>query len=105
MAPPFDTVLTAVVLAAALMAVVRLFGLSTRARRRLLLGWGFLVLVLALTRAEARLLASSAPPPNRPLLERTDGYVSSQACLACHPNEYDSWQSSYHSTMTTLPES
>lgn len=103
MPPPFDTVLTAVVLAAALMAVVRLFGLSTRARRRLLLGWGFLVLVLALTRAEARLLASSVPPANRPLLERTDGYVSSQACLACHPNQYDSWQSSYHSTMTTLP--
>src|SRR5438105_4256458 len=29
-----------------------------------------------------------------------DGYVSSDSCRACHPNEYASWHRSYHRTMT-----
>ena len=35
------------------------------------------------------------------------GYVSSDACKACHPGEYDSWHRTYHRTMTQVasPES
>jgi hypothetical protein len=31
-----------------------------------------------------------------------DGFVSSRACLECHPNEYRSWHASYHRTMTQV---
>jgi hypothetical protein len=43
----------------------------------------------------------------RPIQRATDGYVSSQACQACHPSQYASWHRSYHRTMTQVatPES
>jgi len=39
---------------------------------------------------------------NRPIQKPHDGYVSSSACLECHPNEHDSWSHSYHRTMTQV---
>ena len=44
---------------------------------------------------------------NRPIEVSEGGYVSSQNCRSCHPHQYDTWQSSYHSTMTrvTTPQS
>ena len=38
---------------------------------------------------------------------RPGGYVTSESCRACHPNEYASWHMSYHRTMTQYasPES
>ncbi|MSR62594.1 MAG: C cytochrome precursor [Planctomycetes bacterium] len=51
-------------------------------------------------------LAREGTPPwelrtldERPLAAPTDGYVSSSACRACHPGEYDSWHDTYHRTM------
>jgi hypothetical protein len=46
-------------------------------------------------------------PPNRPLQEPVQGYLTSDACRSCHPGEYASWHASYHRTMTQLvtPES
>jgi len=41
-------------------------------------------------------------PENRPISVSSDGYVSSQACRSCHPQEHRSWHESYHSTMTQL---
>lgn len=38
----------------------------------------------------------------RPLETRSLGYISSDACRACHPAEYASWQYSYHRTMTQV---
>ncbi len=38
----------------------------------------------------------------RPLVTRSDGYVSSTACRACHPQEYATWQKSFHRTMTQV---
>jgi Cytochrome c552/Cytochrome c554 and c-prime len=38
----------------------------------------------------------------RPVQQREDGFVSSDACKACHPNQYDSWHASYHRTMTQV---
>jgi hypothetical protein len=38
----------------------------------------------------------------RPIQVEGDGYVSSTACQACHPAEYESWYGSYHRTMTQV---
>ncbi|HEV3057331.1 MAG TPA: cytochrome c3 family protein [Vicinamibacterales bacterium] len=40
---------------------------------------------------------------SRPVQVQEDGYVSSSACRACHPREYQTWRASYHRTMTTRP--
>ena len=37
-----------------------------------------------------------------PSLSRPDSYVSSSACVECHPNEHRSWHKTYHRTMTQL---
>jgi predicted CXXCH cytochrome family protein len=37
-----------------------------------------------------------------PHLERDGGFVSSARCVACHPNEHQSWSKTYHRTMTQL---
>ena len=42
------------------------------------------------------------PPPDRPLEILRDGYVSSGACRACHPRNYDTWHDSWHRTMTQV---
>jgi len=64
---------------------------------------GWLVLVGAV----GWLAASYAPPvralspaTDRPLELAHEGYVSSRACKACHPEQYGSWHRSYHRTMT-----
>jgi predicted CXXCH cytochrome family protein len=35
-----------------------------------------------------------------PATGRKDGYITSDNCASCHPNEYASWHHSYHRTMT-----
>ena len=44
---------------------------------------------------------------DRPTQVADAGYISSDACRSCHPQEYDTWHSSYHRTMTQVasPES
>jgi len=39
---------------------------------------------------------------HRPVEILEDGYVSSAECRSCHPNQYQSWSSSYHRTMTQV---
>lgn len=43
-------------------------------------------------------LAAKVPRTGRP-----GGYVSSDACRSCHPEQHASWHQSYHRTMTQLP--
>ena len=44
---------------------------------------------------------SPAPMSYLPrLLEPEHGYVGSQSCRSCHPNEHASWDASYHQSMT-----
>ncbi len=43
---------------------------------------------------------TDSTPVNQPQQVSQDGYVSSDKCRACHPKEYDSWQQTYHRTMT-----
>jgi predicted CXXCH cytochrome family protein len=40
----------------------------------------------------------------RPLIERDRDYVGSEACRGCHPDQFASWERTYHRTMTQLPE-
>ena len=40
--------------------------------------------------------------PYRPIQVAEDGYVSSTACRACHPAQYDAWHGSFHRTMTQV---
>ena len=39
---------------------------------------------------------------DRPTQVSDAGYISSDACRSCHPQEYDTWHSSYHRTMTQV---
>ena len=47
-------------------------------------------------------LPSESSIADRPIQVSEDGYVSSQTCKACHPNQYNTWHSSYHRTMTQV---
>jgi len=60
--------------------------------------------LLALAWLEQRSGASQPKPPvtDRPTQVLEDGYVSSQACVACHPEMHASWHASYHRTMTQV---
>ena len=42
------------------------------------------------------------PDVSRPRQSVGEGFVSSQACLECHPDQHASWHASYHRTMTQL---
>lgn len=48
--------------------------------------------------SEAR--AAAEESAHRPIETRSDGYISSKQCRACHPEQYASWHTSYHRTMT-----
>lgn len=52
-------------------------------------------------------LAETKVRPRIPRASTRDGYVSSKACIDCHPEEHASWTSSFHRTMTqkVTPES
>ncbi len=88
-----------VVVAAAITAVA----MTTRGRARL----GLVGAVLALAGGAAGLLApirrgGAAPPPGRPGPSTGAEWVSSAACLPCHPGEHASFSRTYHRTMTQL---
>ncbi len=53
---------------------------------------------LALAPGERRDTARERAPKEEP----RDGYVSSKACLGCHPGPYASWHRSFHRTMTQV---
>ena len=48
-------------------------------------------------------LAASQLADHRPVEVLADDYVTSSACLECHPKNHESWHASYHRTMTQLP--
>jgi len=39
---------------------------------------------------------------HRPIVVLEDGYIGSDACRECHPQNHESWHASYHRTMTQL---
>ena len=52
--------------------------------------------------ARARRTATEARVSVSPTKSSEGGYVSSDACKACHPGEYASWHRTYHRTMTQV---
>jgi hypothetical protein len=70
----------------------------------------FIIAVLAgagvLTAISVRDFRTTAlPPGNRPIQSQISGYVSSNACRACHVENYESWHGSFHRTMTQVATS
>lgn len=49
-------------------------------------------------------LGLTVQPPviDRPVKVANAGYISSDACRSCHPQEYHTWHASYHRTMTQV---
>ena len=71
--------------------------------------WQGLFIVAAVTAASVLTLVSlrgfqreAGPTENRPIQSHVPGYVSSNACRACHPGNYASWHASFHRTMTQV---
>ena len=52
--------------------------------------------------ARARRTATEERVAVSPTKSNDGGYVSSDACKACHPGEYASWHRTYHRTMTQV---
>jgi len=103
-------VFAALLLAACLPLARWLWTRGPRAARRSALAGGAIAVATcaALGAAyQASELRAAEPPESRPIEVRGDGYVSSKACQACHPDQHASWHDSYHSRMTQLatPES
>src|SRR4029450_12251896 len=72
-------------------------------------GWQGLFVVATVAAASLLTLISlrdfqreAVPPENRPIQSHIAGYVSSNACRACHPGNYTSWHVSFHRTMTQV---
>jgi hypothetical protein len=68
---------------------------------------GLLALLVLVTSASAaalrpRLGSSAATPEGTPGPGTTLGYVSSSACLGCHPGEHASFRRTFHRTMTQV---
>jgi len=77
---------------------------SSRARQRFVAALAF---ALAAAAAAWLIAVNFRQPPapetlvtDRPVEMKLNGYVSSQSCRACHPDEYASWHRSYHRSMT-----
>lgn len=98
-----DSLLTSLALGAVLVTAAWLYDLSRLSRAMFVALWLAVVVGLDVSDLEASRIASVEPSASRPLLERTDGYVTSQACQTCHPSQHASWEQSYHSKMTALP--
>jgi len=60
------------------------------------------------TIATTTMLASNGQPlpeaevAERPIAEPAAGFVGSSACRSCHAHEHDTWDSSYHQSMTQV---
>jgi len=65
--------------------------------------WEGLFVIAAIAAASALTLISlhefrrkALPPENRPVRSQVAGYMTSNACRACHPGNYASWHASFH---------
>ena len=77
---------------------------SPTARGVALAPWLFLAAVPAIVSA----ILTTAYNPRQaeataPLHDRSKDYIGASACRTCHPDRFESWQRTYHRTMTQLP--
>jgi hypothetical protein len=52
------------------------------------------------SRAHNRIAARNQFLQKLPVEKRPGGYVRSETCRSCHPDQYTSWHRSFHRTMT-----
>ncbi len=101
-----EAALTALLLGFASLPVAVHVHHSRGARGSLIVGVIWLSTTIAFTwasrtnRPDPRYLP---PETSMPTEVPTAGYATSDTCRSCHPDEYHSWHSSYHRSMTQLP--
>lgn len=100
----FEWLIVSLLLAAALAAVGRRLGTTT--------GWILLLVFYAMALGAAGLWQGAVRKKEKaraalvdvtPRQQRPGGYISSDNCRSCHPDQYATWHRSYHRTMTQLP--
>ncbi|MBX3264680.1 MAG: hypothetical protein KF782_33720 [Labilithrix sp.] len=91
---------------AALVAVAVVAGAlafrALRGRRALLALFGVLAVVTSASASLLRPAPRASAPAGAPKPGTALGYVSSSACLGCHPGEHASFRRTFHHTMTRL---
>lgn len=73
-------------------------------RRRII---ALALVLVAVTAAAAKLRArpaAASPPTGVPGPGRTLGYITSSACIACHPGEHASYRRTWHRAMTQVAD-
>jgi len=70
--------------------------------------WLSIAALLVAAPAAVALALIAGPDPTRidpshGLIERANEYVGAQACAVCHPEQHESWDATFHSSMTQLP--
>lgn len=66
----------------------------------LVLVCGLALVLVVLWSWKLQPLQGEAAAPDRPIEVEQDGYVHSDSCRGCHPDQYASWGASFHKTMT-----
>lgn len=75
------------------------FGISSEARRAVVIAAVVIALVIALAVPKG----SATSPAGAPELTPRGEFATSNACKSCHPGEHASFRASYHRSMTALP--
>lgn len=92
-----EIALVVVTLALAVLAIGAATREAPRLRARVI---ALLVVGSCVSAALLRPRARAAPPPARPGADERSPYVSSAACLGCHPGEHASFARTFHKKMT-----
>ncbi len=80
---------------------------SSRASGGFAIGWGLVSCVVVGVAIANLHPPAPAQPDDMPLEQLSGDYKSSTRCRTCHPDQYESWDHTYHRTMTqrVSPES
>jgi hypothetical protein len=102
-----STLLPLAAAAALALACVPLLSLlvTTRARLALAAAAIWIAAAAGLAYAAVRVyppLSAERDNPLRPVKDPHNGYVSSDTCRGCHPQQYATWHASFHRTMTQV---
>ncbi|MEM9643942.1 MAG: multiheme c-type cytochrome [Planctomycetota bacterium] len=69
---------------------------------QIVLWGGFVAVVVAAASTHTDPVSEAAPLAKWPAEKPANGYVGSDACISCHPNQHSSWRDSWHRTMTQV---
>ncbi len=89
-------------LAALLLALAALFLPPAWRTRGALLGAGIATIATTTVLVQNDQQVPELEVADRPITDPHTGYVGSAACRSCHAHEHDTWDSSYHQSMTQV---